>query len=74
MYGLFDAQHEFHFAPSETTPGGTTLLQKEDFTGMLTYFMREGSQLGTQFKTNFEGFNKELKKEVERREREGGAK
>lgn len=73
LYGFFDGQHEFHFTPSKTTPGGTTLLQKEDFTGMLTYFVREGSQGGIQTKTNFGAFNEEVKKEAERREREGGS-
>ncbi|CAI6263601.1 unnamed protein product [Periconia digitata] len=66
LYGLFDGQHEFYFKESETTPGGTTLVQEEHFTGALTYFVREGSSGGVQTKTNFGVFNEDLKREAER--------
>ncbi|KAF2639342.1 hypothetical protein P280DRAFT_470710 [Massarina eburnea CBS 473.64] len=67
LYGLFEGQHEFHWQRSQTIPGGTTMLQKEDFTGPLTYFVREGSSGGLQTKSNFESFNRDLKAEAEKR-------
>ena len=67
LYGLFDGQHEFYWKKSDVTPGGTTLVQKEDFTGPLTWFVREGSSGGLQTRGNFEGFNRELKKAAEDR-------
>ncbi|KAM0327502.1 hypothetical protein ACHAQA_005790 [Verticillium albo-atrum] len=33
---LFWGTHYFIFAPSEENPGGTTFIQREDFTGLLT--------------------------------------
>ncbi|KAF1962723.1 hypothetical protein CC80DRAFT_487213 [Byssothecium circinans] len=67
LYGLFDGQHEFYWKKSSVTPGGTTFVQQENFTGPLSWFVRDGSSGGTQTKTNFEGLNQELKAESEKR-------
>ena len=66
LFGLFVGQHQFYYQPSQKTPGHTTFLQKEDFTGPLSYFVREGSSGGASTKTNFEGFNKSLKASFEK--------
>jgi hypothetical protein len=58
--------HQFHFSPSQKTPGGTTLVQQEDFTGPLAVLFRPGWSMGTQTQGNFEAFNRDLKAAVEK--------
>ncbi|OKL60851.1 hypothetical protein UA08_03205 [Talaromyces atroroseus] len=62
--GIISGKHHFYFSPSETNPGGTTFIQKEDFTGILTLFWpRASTKAWSNEKWN--AFNEALKKEVE---------
>ncbi|CAI6340086.1 unnamed protein product [Periconia digitata] len=67
LMGTFNGAHAFRFHPSSTTPGATTLVHEEEFTGALTWMVGEGvvaKSLGMREKTRkgFEGFNEDLKK------------
>jgi len=66
LYGFFVGVHQFHFTPSETAPGNTTLVQKEDFGGPLSFLVRPGWSLAKQTQANFEVFNKDLKAAAEK--------
>jgi hypothetical protein len=64
--GIFSGDHSFHFEPSSETQGGTTFVQQEQFTGLLSFLMGEGllaRSVGAAEKTKrgFEGYNKDLK-------------
>ena len=64
--GLFSGEHSFHFEPSSETPGGTTFVHQEEFTGLLSFLMGGGlvaRSVGAAEKTKkgFEGFNVDLK-------------
>ncbi|PVI06025.1 hypothetical protein DM02DRAFT_668007 [Periconia macrospinosa] len=72
LYGLFDGKHSFIFEESKVTPGGTTFVNKEEFTGLLTWFVREGSGGAEKAKVGFEAFNEDVKREAERVERGEG--
>ena len=61
--GVFSGEHEFQFKPSTTTPGGTTLIHAEDFSGALSFLMK--MSFGTKTGTGFEGFNNDLKRKAE---------
>jgi hypothetical protein len=68
--GLFSGDHSFHFEPSEITPGGTTFVQNENFSGLIGGIIGEniiGNAIGLRAKTKagFEGFNEDFKKWVE---------
>ncbi len=60
----------FRFVESEITPGGTTFIHEEKFSGILGGIMGEGT-LGKLFgmrektKKGFEGFNRDLKAWIE---------
>jgi hypothetical protein len=65
FYGVIGARHEFTFAPSEKNPGGTTFVQREDWSGAVMVLLwpwrnREWDS------PNFAAFNDALKKEVEK--------
>ena len=67
LLGTFNGDHAFHFKPSTVTPGGTTFVQEEKFTGMLTFVMGENIVArGVGFRENtekgFKRFNADLKK------------
>jgi hypothetical protein len=66
LYGLFNGTHQFYFNPSQTNPGNTTFVQKEDFTGPLAFVMREGWSPYEATRKVFEAFNKDIKEEVEK--------
>jgi hypothetical protein len=59
--GLMSGVHQFHFQPSQETPGGTTLVHKEDFSGMLSFVTKENWKLGAQAKADMEEFNHDIK-------------
>lgn len=65
LYGLFVGTHQFIFQPGETA-GSTMLVQKEDFSGPLAFFMRPGWSAATQTRANFQAFNEDLKAAVEK--------
>ncbi len=65
FYGLFIGVHQFHFKPSEKIPGGTTLVQKEDFSGILAFLVNENMSSGKKTRANFEALNKDLKAKAE---------
>ncbi|KAH7025021.1 uncharacterized protein B0I36DRAFT_387406 [Microdochium trichocladiopsis] len=59
---LLVGEHTFEFRPSQATPGGTTFVQYEDFTGLLTFGMKSDQE-----KTSggFQRVNEDLKKRAE---------
>lgn len=61
---LFSGKHYFDFAPSKQNPGGTTFVQREDFTGPLVTLALPWKNKGPS--ENWKAFNAALKKEVER--------
>jgi len=66
LYGLFIGDHRFSFTGSKPSPGQTTFIQEENFSGVLGWIMGEGvwaRALGMRESTrkNFEGFNEDLK-------------
>jgi hypothetical protein len=70
LLGLFNGTHQFYFSPSLKTPGATRFLQKEDFSGLFAFLMREGSRGATGTQEKFAKLNSDLKAEAERRERQ----
>lgn len=64
--GVFTGEHVFRFEPSTTTPGGTTLVQEEKFTGVLSVLMYEGSNFEKTTRKNFVTFNENLKARCEK--------
>ncbi|RMJ10072.1 hypothetical protein CDV36_010283 [Fusarium kuroshium] len=67
LWPIFSGKHEFTWQPSSKTPGGTTFRQKEDFTGLLAFLMAPGRSFSKKSLDNWESFNADLKKEVEKR-------
>jgi hypothetical protein len=67
LYGLFVGVHSFHFTPSTATPGGTTLVQDEAFTGVLAFLMKPNSSYGKSTMAAFNKLNEDLKSRVESR-------
>lgn len=70
MLGTFNGNHAFHFTESKVTPGATTFIQEEQFSGLLAFTIGDGvvgNSLGLREKTRtgFEGFNRDFKKWVE---------
>ncbi|KAJ1322928.1 SRPBCC family protein [Microdochium nivale] len=63
---LLIGEHTFEFRPSESTPGGTTFVQHEEFTGLLTFGM-QGNKEATASKSSggFQRVNNDLKKRAE---------
>lgn len=64
---IFTGDHVFEFRPSKTTPGGTTLVQYEDFSGLLSFTMKTEKKSGHDNHKGFMAFNEDVKKEAERR-------
>lgn len=63
--GLFSGEHSFRFEPSRTTPGATTFVQAEEFSGILSFLIADGTKFAKTTKAGFEGFNADLKARVE---------
>ncbi|KAH7401136.1 hypothetical protein DE146DRAFT_655063 [Phaeosphaeria sp. MPI-PUGE-AT-0046c] len=65
---IFSGAHTFHFTPSTKTPGGTTFVQEETFTGALSWLMggsfvaKQLGDMGKKTEKNWEGYNKDFKK------------
>lgn len=59
--GIFDGRHSFVFI--DNADGTTTLIQKEDFRGILVPFMKK--KLNTEVLDGFEAMNARLKELVE---------
>ncbi|KAJ4372814.1 hypothetical protein N0V86_008180 [Didymella sp. IMI 355093] len=71
---LFTGAHSFYWTPSQITPGGTTFVQEETFTGLLGGLYGDGvlaKSAGMKEKTlkGWEGFNEDLKRVVEAEQR-----
>jgi len=65
--GLFVGEHQFYFKESDKTPAGTTLVQKEDFSGLLSFLQRPGWKFAIQTQGNFEKLNQDIKAAAEKR-------
>jgi hypothetical protein len=63
--GIFTGKHQFHFSPSTKNPGGTTVVQAEDFTGLLAFLMAPGWSFRQKTADNWNAFFADLKKEAE---------
>jgi hypothetical protein len=63
--GLFTGEHQFRFEPSARTPGGTTFVQAEEFSGLLSFMIAEGTRFWKSTKAGFDGFNADLKARCE---------
>ena len=70
---VFVGAHSFEFLPSEETPGCTKVVQKEEFSGALSFLVGEDWRWGKTTKEGFEGFNRDLKARVESLGKEGVA-
>ncbi|KAF2786101.1 hypothetical protein K505DRAFT_260652 [Melanomma pulvis-pyrius CBS 109.77] len=63
--GIVSGTHMFHFTPSQRNPGGTTLTQKEDFGGLLSFLV--GALFSpAKLQIDFEANNKDLKAVAEK--------
>ncbi|KAH8660547.1 hypothetical protein BX600DRAFT_438760 [Xylariales sp. PMI_506] len=67
--GLFSGTHHFYFNPSKVTPGGTTLVQGENFRGLLAFLMSPTWSFSKNTLAEFETLNVDLKAEVEKTSR-----
>lgn len=65
VYGLIGGIRSFRFEPSETTPGSTTFIQSEEVSGILSFIMNPSLPGGKKIRSQFEGFNKDLKVRTE---------
>ena len=63
--GVFSGAHSFRFEPSRTIPGGTHLVQSEDFTGVLSFTMKPSKKSGQHNLEGFEKYNQDLKARAE---------
>ncbi|KAF9876379.1 activator of hsp90 atpase 1 family protein [Colletotrichum karsti] len=63
---LFSGQHSFYFKPSDKTPGGTTWVQVEDFSGLLAFLMKPVFGFTKTTLKNWREFDEDIKKESER--------
>lgn len=64
-YGLLDGTHSFCFEASNVTPGGTTFVQSEEFSGFLAFLLDPRRMFGKQTMENFERVNVDLKRRCE---------
>jgi hypothetical protein len=63
--GLFTGEHSFRFEPSKETPGSTTFVHSEKFSGILSFMIAPGTSFANKTVKGFEDFNKDLKANVE---------
>ena len=61
---IFTGDHRFQFKASEITPGGTTFMNSEQFSGLFSPLMSEWA-MGGSTKKAFEALCEHLKKRVE---------
>ncbi|KAI1462642.1 hypothetical protein F4805DRAFT_471946 [Annulohypoxylon moriforme] len=66
LTGILVGRHRFSFLPSKKNPGGTTLVQVEDFEGILTFLFKQGSSSSAKTIRNWDAFNADLKSEIEK--------
>ncbi|XDG04368.1 hypothetical protein ABKA04_003983 [Annulohypoxylon sp. FPYF3050] len=66
LTGIIVGRHKFNFEPSKKNPGGTTLVQVEDFEGILTFLFKQGSSSSLKTIRNWDSFNADLKREIEK--------
>ena len=64
ILGLINGLHTFEFLPSDSTPGGTTFVQKEEFSGWLGFLMTL-AVVERKTAVNFGILNQDLKRWVE---------
>ncbi|KAL8760884.1 MAG: hypothetical protein Q9184_002949 [Pyrenodesmia sp. 2 TL-2023] len=64
VYHVVAGLHTFEYRPSTSTPGGTTFIQKEEYSGLLAFLMSP-SLAGRKIMGQFEKFNTDLKMRVE---------
>ena len=62
---IFEGEHYFRFEESKQMPGGTTFINGEDFSGLLSFLYGPTWSSGKQTLNMFEAFNESLKKRVE---------
>ncbi|KAG7562738.1 hypothetical protein FFLO_01799 [Filobasidium floriforme] len=62
---IFSGDHSFQFNPSQSTPGHTTFVHGEDFSGMLSFLVGPTWSMGKSTRDNYEKYNVELKARVE---------
>ncbi|KAI0008852.1 hypothetical protein F4779DRAFT_585534 [Xylariaceae sp. FL0662B] len=62
---LFYGKHQFYFSHSQDTPGGTTLIQREDFSGPLAFLAGPTWSIGKTSRQNFETLSRDLKMAAE---------
>ncbi|KAI8186673.1 hypothetical protein KHU50_001292 [Colletotrichum sp. SAR 10_65] len=63
---IFSGAHSFYFRASEKTPGGTTMIQTEDFSGLLAFLMKPFWGFEKKTLANWREFDADIKKESER--------
>lgn len=61
---VLSGKHYFYFSPSKVNPGGTTFIQKEDFTGLLTMIW-PGNDTQKWSIEQWSEFNEAFKKDIE---------
>ena len=67
LCGLFIGEHSFRFEPSKTTPGSTTFVHGEVFSGALSFLMTPALGLSKKTEAGFQGFKRDLKARMESR-------
>ncbi|KAF7551936.1 hypothetical protein G7Z17_g4670 [Cylindrodendrum hubeiense] len=63
---IITGKHWFYFSPSKENPGGTTFIQSEKFTGLLTALLWPWRNKKYEPSENWKTFNAALKKEAEK--------
>ncbi|KAK2730034.1 activator of hsp90 atpase 1 family protein [Colletotrichum kahawae] len=63
---IFSGAHSFYFRASEKTPGGTTMIQTEEFSGLLAFLMKPFWGFKKKTLANWREFDADFKKESER--------
>lgn len=66
--GLFAGDHKFEFLPKDGDASQTLFVQSEVVSGALGFIAGPMWSMGKAMQKGFEGFNLELKEEVERRQ------
>ena len=68
---MFAGTHKFEFQPKDGNASQTLFVQTEEVVGLLSFLVGPTWYVGKMMKTGFEGFNQDLKGEVERRQAMG---
>ena len=72
--GAFVGEHKFEFLPKDGDANQTLFVQSEVLSGLLSFIAGPTWSMGKNMQKGFEGFNQELKEEVERRQGTSGGK